>query len=282
MCAQSTCQPIQLAQSNNPALLAVDGSSVFWIDNSGGDATVMKVSVDGGTAETIWSGQGSLVTIAVDGTSVYWTTNQGALRKAPKGGGAAVDLAVLPGGAPDALSVDTTNVYGLTSGALVKVPIDGGPVTTLVSPVAPTATEVPVDNASVYWASLGGIMKVPIGGGTSSTVISIASTAEVPVAIAIDTTSVYWTEPMAAAVMKAPIGGGTATTLATGGKPAFMVADSHAVFWADVDAKALMRVSTAGGATKVMVPGVAFATPIAADAHSVYFTNGVVLMKVAK
>jgi hypothetical protein len=56
-----------------PLDLAVDATSVYWTDSTGG--TVMKVPLAGGTPTTLASGQSSPDYIAVDGTSVYWTND---------------------------------------------------------------------------------------------------------------------------------------------------------------------------------------------------------------
>ncbi len=59
----------------NPTGIAVDGTYVYWVDNT--DGTVSSVPLAGGTVNKLASGQNGPNAIAVDATGIYWTTSDG-------------------------------------------------------------------------------------------------------------------------------------------------------------------------------------------------------------
>jgi hypothetical protein len=77
-------------------------------------------------------------------------------------------------------------------------------------------------------------------------------------------------------VMKVPIGGGASTTLASQqDAPSALAVDANSVYWA---AAGVMKVSLAGGTPTTLVS--AIAAGIAVDGTSLYWTDGLNVMKI--
>ena len=151
-----------------PDAFAVDATNVYWTNYLGGQVRMMPLA--GGNVVTLATGQDYAMGIAVDATSVYWVSNKNVM-KVPIAGGAPVVLAPTIGSGP--LTIDATyvywgvgNSYGAGWGPVSKVTKNGGVATVLASPSAlPDA---------VLWAA----------------------------GIAVDATSVYFTENVAGRVFK--------------------------------------------------------------------------------
>ena len=158
--------PTLIATAKRPAgptSILVDSSSVYWTEvPTSGAGTVLKAPLDGGTAQTLASGQFPIA-MAVDGTSLYWTNEWG-------GGG-----------------------------SVTKVPVSGGTPVTIATGILPSG--IAVDSTGVYWGdtSAGTVNVIPLDGGASTPIVrpilSVGGTSNCggPVAVAVDSTSVYWT-----------------------------------------------------------------------------------------
>jgi hypothetical protein len=148
------------------------------------------------------------------------------------------------------------------------------------------------DDTSIYWtvpmtiegwgkANIpGSIMKMPIAGGAPTTLFTGA---QLPGGLALDSTSVYWTDTFAGTVMKVAKSCGEAVTLASGlggHMPGELVVDTKSIYWADTaglpGAVAVNKVSVAGGPVVNLAPfqpNSQEAMAIAIDAANVYWTN---------
>jgi hypothetical protein len=95
-----------------------------------------------------------------------------------------------------------------------------------------------VDGTNVYWVDYGSsvVMQKPLAGGSA---VTVASGQDYPVGIAIDATSIYFTNSDApngggrGSVVMVPIGGGSPTVLAMDqAGPGAIAVDATSVYWA--------------------------------------------------
>jgi hypothetical protein len=299
------------SEQNFPAALAVDATSVYWV-NSGYDqqnppqtlqnnGSVMKVPLNGSSPPIqLVASQIVPAAIAVDATSVYWTVlsdlqgsaKSGEIRKIPIGGGAIVPLATGEN-YPGTLALDATNLYWasidtLSDGYINKVPRTGGSAAPVISPSPMySAMALSVDTNNVYFAepTKDLVGRVAVGGGTPTI---IASGQSRPGRMAIDATYVYWVANGDSAVRKAPLGSmsATPTDVATGqSSPSAVAADSTGVYWTNSGDGTIMRAPLGGGTPVPLAQGQVRAGAIALDAATVYWImsgpSGAV-MKLAK
>jgi hypothetical protein len=148
---------------------------------------------------------------------------------------------------------------------------------------------IAIKGGDVFWANYGEaigqgqLLKVSIAGGVP---VLLASGHEFG-RIAVDASSVYFTDGNAGTVMKVPIGGGPTTTLASGQAGARAIAvDATHVYWTSYSSAgcpdddgpcspdgAIRRVPISGGVATTLASGQASPAGLAVDEQNVYWTN---------
>jgi len=132
----------------------------------------------------------------------------------------------------------------------MTVPIGGGSPATLLRTLYPGLTgpgAIAIDSTNLYVGAMapsmdagyvGTLMKIPLDGGTPVILATGDLTTGDPQYIAVDATTVYWTNtgalqvPANGSVMSVPIDGGTPTVLSAGEvQPSGIAVDSTSVYW---------------------------------------------------
>ncbi|MGO9839230.1 MAG: hypothetical protein ACLP1X_34040 [Polyangiaceae bacterium] len=180
-----------------PIGVAVDATNVYWTTAGG---SVMKAPIGGGTPMVLASGQKSCTRPVVDSAtaSVYWgDPDDGTIMRVPLDGGAST--LVTSGGAATDIAVAGADVVFASGYTLMKAPLGGGSPTSLGTAAGAPVLAVASDGASAYFTSYGSIWKVALAAGQGA---AVASNQDAPSAIAVDATSVYWTNGQGGQVMK--------------------------------------------------------------------------------
>jgi hypothetical protein len=184
---------------------------------------------------------------------------------------------------PFAIAVDSTSVYWTSFLDTNVVKADkntGANPTILMSYSDPQMriflpTGIALDDGGVFVAdqATGYVLSCPIGGcGNNPTTVAFQDGGS-PLLVAVDSTSVYWTDGLND-IWKAPRGGGAVTHVSTYamGKNADIKVDSQFIYWT-VDDGTVQKVALAGGAPTKLVGGQANANWMTLGNNSVYWTT---------
>jgi len=177
---------------------------------------------------------------------------------------------------PNSIVVDSINAYWGSGGTLAREALVGSPITYIdFNGVVALAQ----DAANIYWISnlISGPEQASKSGGPT---VVLAAGLSGPNAIAVDSTSVYWTDASAGTVSSIPIGGGTIKTLVSGQNPDAVAVDAVNVYWVNGYATGnsgtftVCSMPIGGGTVTTLATGQQGASlALALDGTTLYWTN---------
>lgn len=290
--AKTGGSPSVLAVNQDPGVLAVDATNIYWSLNSGSLVRMDKAS---GAQFAIATNQGFVSGLAIDETNLYWANIGNAVMRVAKLGGVAVaksnaepqTIAFAQEGL-NGLAVDDANVYWTTCryekekydhGTVMQAPKSGGDAIALAMNQS-CPGNLALDANNVYWVNQGAetspndyqdgaVMKVSKSGGTPT---ALATKQSGRATLAVDDANIYWTtcgkNPGVARMAKD--GSGSATlVVAEQDCPSSIALDASNVYW--ISGSAIKKMDNPGGAAQTIATSGGSALVV--DNSSAYWTR---------
>lgn len=191
-----------LAKGVGPESIAVDADNVYW----SGVGDISKVAITGGGPPvTLVTGEPQPAGVLVHGSDVYWINNDhgaAGVKHVPVGGGTAVSFGPESGAV---LAADATALYvGDYLGQVWSLPFDGSLGAQLDhEPLSDPINDLAVRDPDLFWTAPDGqaVKKTPVD-LSSVMPVTVVGGSGMPQGLALDATSIYWTDSQAGAVYR--------------------------------------------------------------------------------
>lgn len=191
----------QLSTSYFPAGLAIDGTTIYWVEIDG--QLVRQVATDGTSGATVDSSPTHKTSIAIDGSRLAWTATGAedvVVMERATGNKSIVSAQEF---SADAVTFDGNDIFWVTrhndfeTGA-IRVSRDGGAPTDLVGgeygPVG-----LVLSKARLLWTSKQRLRAIATSGGAAQTIVSNRGTI---IGVAGDDEYLYWAESENGAIVR--------------------------------------------------------------------------------
>ena len=223
----------------NPDGIAVDETSVYWVDNLPGVWRCPKDGCGGGP-QLVSNSVDQPYQVAVDDRNVYWTDKHNlAVRTAPKDGVDAAFTTLWQSGTttPWHIAADGQGrlFFTVDDGRLYRMNVDGGAPTPFAGAgVADAGSGIALDINAAYWAvrdPTAGTVNAVAKDGTRST--TLAASQPAPRDLASDGFALYWINPGPdGAILKCEVARCVPTPVVQHiVYPAAILVDQVAIYW---------------------------------------------------
>jgi hypothetical protein len=186
----------QVASFGAGTAMAVFSGNVYYGTS---DGNVWRVPTDGSAGATMMGTISfAALSIAVDATTTYFSDTGGHVYSLPDTAQSATPTLIASGQNATHIAIDAVNVYWTAwSGAVGSVASQAKNTINSAKVLVPgqlqQPTAITTDGVSVYWSLADGSVHRVAVDGTNP--ITLASKQDVPSALAVDSTRVYWTSP---------------------------------------------------------------------------------------
>jgi hypothetical protein len=279
------------AASNAAPAAPNDSAPIVAIDDpSQVEVLSTKVGSDGVSLLALQSG--TLFYVELQGGAVGFSSS---LYSVSLTAGGAPDPVLLASPGPFMMGQPSAIALGGFEASAATVTFAGGTFETPFSfygdagvPWPSAAVASTVDAAQAYWSTPDGtVWQVPLDG--SAPAIELAAQATPPASMAVDSTSVYWTNPAAETVAACAIGGcGLAPRVVAAGQHGVngIAADAQGVYWTNRGSGgaydgSLYRWRLADSAPECLVSGLWAPALLVLDSTSVYWSSGDLIVRSA-
>ena len=264
-----TCTTLATGQAY-PSSLAVSGASAY-VANDDATGSVIELPLAGGPPSVLAPNEPFANGIALDDTGLFWSRAPGVIMNIPPGTKTPVTIFDESYGCVGSFALTPTDVFmaSVTNDGLKKIKKDKSDAYWFVTDQKGMRRAL-ASGSNVYWTAGDTVKVTPSDTAAEQT---LASGQAWPYGLAVDATSVYWTNRDDGTVMKVPVGGGTPVAIAKGAnRPYALAVDATSVYFTEYsEAGSIMKAPIGGGPSVVVAEKQPFASTIAVDATSVYW-----------
>lgn len=262
-----------------PRGLRLTATHVYWTNYASTGGEVRRRLLDGGTVETMSTGNSAPLDVDVSDTRVCWTNYAGGqVRCMAPQPQSTVDTVANMLASPAGMAVDGTHVFWALNNGNGKIQSrmqDGSGVTTDIEVGQQTPFNVVLKDGDAWWGTAGGKVCRHSKDGTGNTTCPVTGEGQL-FEIAVDGTHVYWISGgVAGRIRRMALGGGAVEDVVGNlSTPLGLAVDGDRVCWTEyVTTGRVACTGLTGGTVHVVAEGQNKPWSVRLNATHVYWTE---------